>query len=171
MHQSIGQKILDFDSLFERVGQWRISHKRVVFTNGVFDLLHPGHADYLARAAECGDKLVVGINSDASVQGLQKGPERPIVPCEARMALVAALASVDAVCAFDEDTPIRLIEALRPDILVKGGDYDPECTDPSSPRYLVGSDVVRNNGGDVLTIPLLEGYSSTGIIRKIQQHG
>jgi D-beta-D-heptose 7-phosphate kinase/D-beta-D-heptose 1-phosphate adenosyltransferase len=171
MHESIANKIFEWGPLLNEVQLWKKKGIRIVFTNGVFDLLHPGHADYLARAAALGDKLVVAVNSDASVKTLHKGPGRPVNPQAARAALLAWLASVDAVTVFDDSTPQRLIEAILPDVLAKGGDYNPDCTDPQDPRFLVGSDTVKARGGRVIAIPLLEGFSSTAIIEKIKRNG
>lgn len=171
MHESIANKIFEWEPLLSEIQSWRKNGARIVFTNGVFDLLHPGHADYLARAAALGDKLIVAINSDASVKTLHKGPERPVNPQAARAALLASLGSVDAVTVFDESTPRKLIEAILPDVLAKGGDYDPDCTDPQDPKFLVGSDAVKARGGQVVAVPLLEGFSSTAIIEKIKRNG
>lgn len=171
MHESIANKIFEWEPLLSKIHSWRKNGDRIVFTNGVFDLLHPGHADYLARAAALGDKLVVAVNSDDSVKTLHKGPERPVNPQAARAALLAALSSVDAVTVFDDSTPQRLIEAILPDILAKGGDYDPDCTDPQDPKFLIGSDTVKARGGRVVAVPLLEGFSSTAIIEKIKRNG
>ena len=141
------------------ISLWRQNEEKIVFTNGCFDLLHIGHVDYLEQAAELGNRLVVGPNTDASVQRL-KGPQRPINPEQARARVLAALACVDAVILFDEDTPQALIEALRPDILVKGDDYTPE--------NIVGADFVLKHGGSVRTVPLVQGFSSSELIRKIR---
>lgn len=141
------------------ISLWRQNEEKIVFTNGCFDLLHIGHVDYLEQAAELGNRLVVGLNTDASVQRL-KGPQRPINPEQARARVLAALACVDAVILFDEDTPQALIEALRPDILVKGDDYTPE--------NIVGADFVLKHGGSVRTVPLVQGFSSSELIRKIR---
>lgn len=137
---------------------------RIVFTNGCFDILHRGHVAYLEEAASLGDALVVGINSDASIQRL-KGPTRPVVPEEDRAEIIAALRCVTFATIFSEDTPLDLIQAIVPDVLVKGGDYDPEATDGGS--YIVGSDVVRTNGGEVRVINLIPGRSTTGIIERV----
>jgi rfaE bifunctional protein nucleotidyltransferase chain/domain len=134
--------------------------KRVVFTNGCFDLLHMGHVDYLEKARNLGDLLVVGLNTDASVQRL-KGPERPISPEVSRGRVMAALAFVDAVILFDEETPLELISAIKPDILVKGSDYNI--------GNIVGADVVMANGGEVKTIDLVNGFSTTQLVNKIKQ--
>lgn len=139
---------------------WRRAQAgRVVFTNGVFDLLHPGHVDVLRLARAEGDALVVGVNSDASVRRLGKGPERPIRPEADRAYVLAGLESVDAVCVFDEDTPLALVTALVPDVIVKGGDYRPDT--------VVGADVVRAVGGRVVIVPLVPGQSTTRIVRQL----
>lgn len=131
---------------------------KVVFTNGCFDILHLGHVEYLAKAADMGDVLVVGLNTDASVKRL-KGEERPINNQDARALVLASLSFVDAVVLFDEDTPYELIKTIRPDVLVKGADYKPE--------EIVGYDIVTSYGGTVATIPLVEGYSTTRLIQPI----
>ncbi len=139
---------------------WRASTGgRVVFTNGVFDLLHPGHVDVLMGARRLGDALVVGLNSDASVRRL-KGPERPVRSQEERAYVLAALEAVDCVVVFDDDTPLDLVRTLRPDVLVKGGDYT-EST-------IVGAEEVRGWGGDVQVIPLTPGQSTTTIIQALR---
>jgi rfaE bifunctional protein nucleotidyltransferase chain/domain len=132
---------------------------RVVFTNGVFDLLHPGHVDVLVGARLRGDSLVVGLNSDASVRRL-KGPDRPVRSESERAYVLAALETVDAVTLFDQDTPLELVEALRPDVIVKGGDYTPDT--------VVGADVVRARGGEVVIIPLTPGHSTTSTIQRLR---
>ena len=137
----------------------RAAPGRVVFTNGVFDLLHPGHIDLLIGARRHGDALVVGVNTDASVRRL-KGPARPVRTEAERAYVLAALAMVDAVVLFDQDTPLELIRALEPDVLVKGGDYT-EAT-------IVGAADVRAHGGDVVVIPLTPGQSTTSIIEKLR---
>jgi D-beta-D-heptose 7-phosphate kinase/D-beta-D-heptose 1-phosphate adenosyltransferase len=142
-----------------RLELWRAAKARIVFTNGVFDLLHRGHAEYLEEARALGDRLVVGINTDASVRRL-KGPSRPIVGQDDRAALVRALACVDLVVLFDDDTPLRLIEAVQPDVLVKGGDY--------AVADIVGREVVEARGGQVTTIRLREGLSTSELVRRIR---
>jgi rfaE bifunctional protein nucleotidyltransferase chain/domain len=132
----------------------------VVFTNGVFDLLHSGHVDLLTTARGFGDALIVGVNSDASVRRLNKGPERPLRSEADRAYVLAAFEAVDAVVIFDEDTPLALVTALEPDVLVKGGDYREET--------IVGAQEVRARGGDVVVVPLLEGYSTTSIVDRIR---
>ncbi|GIW55475.1 MAG: cytidyltransferase [Nitrospiraceae bacterium] len=134
--------------------------KRIVFTNGCFDLMHIGHTRYLQAARELGDVLVVGVNSDASVRSLNKGPGRPIVPHAQRAEVLAALACVDYVVVFDEPDPGALIGALQPDVLVKGGDWAPD--------RIVGREVVEARGGRVLTIPLVPGVSTTALVERIQ---
>ena len=144
----------------EQVAIWRRSVRgEVVFTNGVFDLLHPGHVDVLDRARREGAALVVGVNSDASVKRL-KGPTRPIRTSVERMAVLAGLEAVDAVVLFEQDTPIELVRAIEPDVLVKGGDYSPET--------IVGADLVTARGGRVVVIPLVDGHSTTSTIEKLR---
>ena len=141
---------------------WRTSQAgRVVFTNGVFDLLHPGHVDILWGARRFGDALIVGVNSDASVRRL-KGPERPVRSEAERAYVLAAFEAVDCVVVFEDDTPIELVNALRPDVLVKGGDYT-EAT-------IVGASEVRSWGGDVRVVPLTPGQSTSTIIRTLRGH-
>lgn len=135
----------------------------VVFTNGVFDLLHPGHVDVLEGARREGAHLVVGVNSDASVRRLDKGPERPIRRDAERAYVLGALACVDCVVIFDEDTPAELVAALQPDVLVKGGDYRPDA--------VAGGDTVRARGGRVVIIPLTPGHSTTATVQKLKSNG
>ena len=142
----------------ETLARWRTGGDRIVFTNGVFDLLHYGHVEYLEEARALGDRLVVGINSDASVRRI-KDPRRPLVPEAERAELVAALESVDLVVIFDDDTPLRLIEAVAPDVLAKGGDWALD--------EIVGRDVVEARGGRVVRIRLREGMSTSTIVRRI----
>lgn len=153
-------KILTREKASEIVAGWQEAGEKIVFTNGCFDIVHLGHIDYLEKARALGDKLVLGLNTDASVSRL-KGPLRPVVDEQARARLMAALSFVDAVILFDEPTPLQLIEALGPDILVKGDDYTPET--------IVGADFVMSRGGEVKTIPLVKGYSTSSIIEKIRQ--
>lgn len=158
----------DIKQLEDCVSQWKQQSQKVVFTNGVFDILHIGHVQYLQKAKELGDKLVVAINSDESVKKLNKGPERPINPEFARAYVIGALQCVDATIIFSGDTPIEVISKIKPDVLVKGGDYDANETDPSSKKYIVGSAEVIAAGGHVATIDLVEGYSTTGIVKKMR---
>ena len=137
---------------------WRNSGQRIVFTNGCFDLLHPGHIDYLKRDRALGDVLIIGLNDDESVRTL-KGPLRPINPIQDRATMLAALACVDLVVPFAEETPIKLISALLPDVLVKGGDYTPE--------NIVGAKEVCAHGGEVVVMPFIGGYSSSSLIQRI----
>jgi rfaE bifunctional protein nucleotidyltransferase chain/domain len=151
-------KIYSLDTLLIKRKEWK--DQKVVFTNGCFDILHLGHVDYLEKAATKGDKLIVALNTDASVSKL-KGPNRPVNNENARARLIAALSFVDAVTFFSDDTPFSLIKELMPDILVKGSDY--------KISNIVGADIVIGNGGKVETIDLVEGYSTTNIINKINQ--
>ena len=146
--------------LSKEIAKWKAFNDTVVFTNGCFDLLHLGHMDYLAKAADYGDRLVIGLNSDSSVSKL-KGENRPIIDQHSRAVKLASLAFVDAVVIFNEETPAELISQLNPDILVKGGDYELS--------QIVGADSVKENGGKVEIIPFIEGYSSTQIIDKIKK--
>ncbi len=140
---------------------WRGSQTgTVVFTNGVFDLLHPGHVEMLERSRVEGTCLIVGVNSDDSVRRLGKGADRPLVPEAARMRVLAGLAAVDCVVLFDEDTPLELITALTPDVLVKGADYTVD--------RIVGADVVQARGGRVVRIPIVAGFSTTSIIERLR---
>jgi len=152
-------KIKDRREASKLAAEWRAAGLSVVFTNGCFDILHLGHVDYLERARHLGDRLVVALNTDASVQRL-KGPERPIVNEASRARVMAALGFVDMVVFFDEDTPKELIEAIEPDILVKGGDYSVET--------IVGADFVMGRGGKVIPLPLIDGYSTTTFVNKIK---
>lgn len=153
-------KITDLTTALERIAGWKAAGEKIVFTNGCFDILHLGHVDYLEKARGLADRLVLGLNTDASIQRL-KGEARPVVPEYARARVMAALWFVDVVIPFEEDTPIRLIEAVKPDILVKGDDYTFE--------NIIGADFVISAGGKVQTIPLVKGYSTTQIITKIKQ--
>lgn len=158
----------DLNTLKALCEEWRNGGERIVFTNGVFDILHLGHVTYLNEARSLGDRLVVGINNDASVKRLGKGPERPINPEHARAAVVDALRCVDAVCVFGDDTPYDLIVSCMPDVLVKGGDYNPEERNPNEKSYIVGSDLVLKSGGRVVAIPLVQGYSTTSIAGRMK---
>ncbi len=151
-------KILSQEAATAQIQTWKNSGLEVVFTNGCFDIVHLGHIDYLEKAASLGQKMVVGLNSDASVSRL-KGQSRPINPQYARARLLAALAFVDLVVIFEEDTPLWLISNLLPNVLVKGNDYQVE--------NIVGAEVVLAHGGKVKTIPLVDGYSTTAIIQKM----
>lgn len=156
--QRAREKVLGWDALERRLGEARARGRRIVFTNGCFDVLHLGHTRYLEEARALGDLLVVGLNSDSSVRGL-KGPRRPIVPEAERAELLAALAAVDYVVLFDELTPEALLRRVRPDLHVKGGDYRAED--------LKEAPLVRSLGGEVKVMPLVEGHSTTDIVRTI----
>jgi len=155
---AMGEKILDKDLLARRVAEWRAAGETIVFTNGCFDLLHMGHVTLLEDCRKFGSKLVLGLNTDASVQRL-KGLSRPVVGERERARVMAALAAVDAVVLFDEDTPLELIRALQPNVLVKGGDYSVET--------VVGHEDVIAAGGRVEIVPTVEGFSTSNIIRKL----
>ena len=151
-----------------QVRTWQEQGLSVVFTNGVFDLLHVGHLAVLEAAASQGDRLVVGVNSDASVRRLGKGADRPVHGQENRARLIEALSCVNAVVVFDEDTPLTLIQSLRPSVLVKGGDYDAACTNPQDPKYMVGSAEVKGWGGSAVAVPLVPGESTTATLKRIR---
>jgi rfaE bifunctional protein nucleotidyltransferase chain/domain len=142
------------------VQKWRKADKQIVFTNGCFDILHYGHLHYLSAARDLGDRLIVGVNSAASVTRL-KGPNRPIQDEHTRAMMMASLSFIDLVIFFEDDTPLSLIQSLMPDILVKGGDYTIE--------NIVGADIVIKNGGKVTTLPFVDGYSTSLIEQKIKQ--
>lgn len=152
-------KIRLLDALRDEIERLQSSGRRVVFTNGCFDLLHPGHARYLCAARALGDYLVIGVNTDRSVRAI-KGQGRPVVPEDDRAEMLAALDFVDAVVLFDEEDPLRVIQTLRPDVLVKGGDW--------SEKDIVGADEVRSAGGEVRRIPLVPGRSTSTIIERIR---
>jgi len=153
-------KILTKEQLAPLLQQARAQKKQIVFTNGCFDLMHVGHTRYLQAAKDLGNLLVVGVNSDASVRGLNKAPDRPIVSESQRAEVVAALGSVDYVVLFDEPDPHSLIASLQPDVLVKGGDWAVE--------RIIGRDIVEARGGVVRTIPLVPGVSTTSLIERIR---
>ena len=155
---NIQSKIISATELKRLVAGWKVKSYQIVFTNGVFDLIHQGHIARIALAANEGNKLVVGINSDASVKRL-KGDDRPLNDAQSRALVLASMQYVDAVCIFEEDTPLELIKAVQPDVLVKGGDYTPET--------VVGNELVNAYGGKTVIIPLVAGFSTTGTIQKI----
>ena len=155
------EKIVTRVQAEDLVTEWKSAGNKIVFTNGCFDILHMGHVDYLEKARNLGDKLIIGLNTDNSVSRF-KGSERPIQDQHSRARVMAALSSVDAVVLFDEDNPLELISALLPDILVKGSDYLAE--------NIVGADVVKKNGGEVKTIDFVSGYSTSNIVKKIKGH-
>jgi rfaE bifunctional protein nucleotidyltransferase chain/domain len=154
----IPQKIFTMPQIIQRVAQWRVQGKKIAFTNGVFDILHEGHIFSLSQAAKEAEYLVVGLNSDSSVRKL-KGENRPVNNQDSRALLLASLVLVDAVVIFEEDTPIELIKAILPDVLIKGGDYNIE--------QIAGAKEVIANGGLVIINPLLEGFSTTDLISKM----
>jgi len=158
--QWIQNKIYNREALLKECNVWRAEQKKIVFTNGCFDILHRGHLDLIAKAADLGNILVVGVNTNSSVSIL-KGPNRPVNNEEDRMFQLASLLCVDAVCAFDEDTPENLIKLLRPDVLVKGGDYAID--------NIVGAKFVMSYGGKVEIIPFVQGYSTTSLITRIRE--
>lgn len=159
----VNPRLFDKPSLVRMVNVWRLKSDRVVFTNGCFDILHRGHVEYLEEAASLGDRLVIGLNSDASVRRLGKGTDRPINDQDSRALVLASLRCVDAVAIFDEDTPLDLIRALRPDVLVKGGDWNV--------RQIVGGDFVQGYGGDVRSLKLVDGVSTTALVERIRHGG
>lgn len=152
------QKIFEPDALVKQLQRWHDAGEEIIFTNGCFDILHAGHIAYLEAASRLGDRLIVGVNDDASVKRL-KGETRPINILSSREYLLGSLSCVDAVVPFSEDTPLNLINLLRPDILVKGGDYKPE--------NIVGAAEVQSWGGEVKVIPFIEGFSTTKLESKI----
>ncbi|MDZ7743300.1 MAG: D-glycero-beta-D-manno-heptose 1-phosphate adenylyltransferase [Bacteroidota bacterium] len=156
----IQSKIFEGEEIEHLLAIWRFKNHKVVFTNGCFDILHLGHIDYLAKAKDQGDVLIIGLNTDESVRRI-KGPQRPLNDQHARSLILASLRFVDAIVLFDEDTPYELIKKVQPDILVKGSDYKAED--------IVGYDIVKAKGGEILTLELVEGYSTTRIIEKIKK--
>ncbi len=160
MLDRLAAKIQNWEKAKECVARWQAAGEKVVFTNGCFDLLHYGHIHYLAEARTLGDRLVIGLNAEASVKRL-KGKHRPINDEKTRLFQLAAMKYVDLVVQFEEDTPLELIQSLLPDVLVKGGDWLPE--------QIIGADVVLKRGGIVKSLAFVEGYSSTSIEQKILQ--
>lgn len=152
----------------EKVLQWKKADEKIVFTNGCFDILHQGHVVYLTKSADLGNRLIVGLNSDASVREQQKGDDRPINDENSRAIILSALEVVDLVIVYNESTPYDLISILQPDVLVKGADYNENQTDKTQKDYIVGSDIVKANGGTVKTIALEKGFSTTRLINKIK---
>lgn len=158
-HKQMKNKIITKEIALGRLISLRLSNKKIVFTNGCFDILHPGHVDYLSQARDAGDFLILGLNTDNSVKRLNKAPNRPVNNEQTRALVLAGLASIDAIVLFDEETPYELIKYLKPDVLVKGNDYKAED--------IVGYDLVKANGGEVITIPFLDGYSTSKLIERI----
>ena len=157
--KEIKHKIFDLDSLKNQVISWKKNGHKIVFTNGCFDIIHRGHIEVLSKSSDLGDKLIVGLNSDSSIKNL-KGERRPIIDENSRAISLAALSFVHAVVLFSEETPINLISTLNPDILAKGGDYEINT--------IVGHEIVQKNGGEVILVPFVDGFSSTNIINKIK---
>ncbi len=158
-YETVKAKIMTAEEAATKVRAWQNAGDKVVFSNGCFDILHRGHVEYLAKAASLGSRMVLGLNTDASVRGL-KGSGRPVNDEYARAILIAGMGFIDAVVLFGEPTPFELISTVQPDILVKGDDYIPE--------NIVGYDVVKARGGEILTIELTEGYSTTALIDRIK---
>ncbi|MCE3227410.1 MAG: rfaE2 [Bacteroidetes bacterium] len=158
-HSQLKDKIVSREDAARIINGLRLKGRKIVFTNGCFDILHPGHVDYLSQARGLGNFLVLGLNTDDSVKKLNKAPNRPVNNENARAMVLAGLASVDLIVLFNEDTPFELIKTLQPDMLVKGSDYKPE--------NVVGYDIVKARGGEVMTIPFLEGFSTTSLIEKL----
>ena len=158
-HNQLKEKIVSQDQALKELKTWREKNKKIVFTNGCFDIIHPGHIDYLSQARDLGDILVLGLNTDQSVRRLNKGSNRPINDERIRANVLAGLASVDLIVFFDEETPYNLIKLLQPNVLVKGKDYEVE--------KIIGFDILKENGGEVITISFLEGYSTSSLIKKI----
>lgn len=159
--ECVKAKIIDWKELERASYRAHFLNKKIVFTNGCFDILHRGHIEYLHQAADMGDLLIVGLNSDASVRRL-KGEGRPVQDEETRALILAALSCVTYVVLFDEDTPLNLIKLVQPDILVKGGDY-------AKVENIVGYDIVKQRGGQVIALPFVDGHSTTQLLQKIQQ--
>ena len=156
----LNTKIYSLEELEDKVNAWKQAGEEVVFTNGCFDIIHRGHIEVLAQTADLGDRLIIGLNSDSSIQKL-KGKNRPIIQEQSRAFLLAALSFVNAVVLFSEETPLNLISTLKPDVLAKGGDYKIET--------IIGHNVVQENGGQVVLVPFVDGFSSTTIIDKIKK--
>jgi len=159
-HTLLKTKLQSKEAVLKHTSTLQAQGKKIVFTNGCFDILHPGHVDYLSQARDSGDFMVLGLNTDASVRKLNKAPNRPVNDENSRALVLAGLACIDAIVLFEEETPYELIKFLQPDVLVKGDDYKPE--------QIAGYDVVMAKGGVVKTIPFLQGYSTTALINKIR---
>lgn len=159
---STDKRVMDLVQVQRAVNIWRMKGDRIVFTNGCFDILHRGHVEYLQEAAALGDRLIIGLNSDASVRRLGKAADRPLNDEQSRAKVLSALRLVDAVVIFDQDTPLELIQAIAPEVLVKGGDWTED--------RIVGAEVVKARGGEVRSLKLVDGFSTTALIEKIR-HG
>ena len=158
--QKIQDKVKTWQQAKEAISVWKLTDEKIVFTNGCFDLLHYGHIHYLSQAKDLGDRLIVGVNSDQSVARL-KGPGRPIKNENTRLHILATFSFVDTVVLFENDTPYELIKELMPDVLVKGGDWQPD--------QIVGADLVAASGGEIHSLPFIEGYSTTNFVNKIKE--
>lgn len=158
--QIIQSKIYEWKDLKNQIAVWKFKDNKIVFTNGCFDILHLGHIDYLSKAADQGDVLIVGLNTDTSVRKI-KGPDRPVNDQKARALALASLHFVDAIIFFDEDTPYELVKMVQPDVIMKGNDYKPD--------EVVGADIVKENRGEVITVELVPGYSTTDLIEKLKK--
>lgn len=167
MPDQVQTKIFSLSDFLLKCKEWKSNNESIVFTNGVFDIIHRGHIDYLNKASLFADRMILAVNSDASVKRLNKGDDRPIITENDRAYLLAAFGFIDAVIIFDDDTPLQLIASINPDVLVKGGDYDASAN-KGDKRYIVGSDLVKKNGGKVDVIPFLPGYSTSEILNKIR---
>ena len=157
--ERVKNKIFNKNNLLEKLEIWKSSNKKIVFTNGCFDLIHLGHIEVLARSADLGDILIIGVNTDSSIKEL-KGNNRPIIEEDSRVQQLASLEFVDAVILFNEQTPLELIKVIKPNIITKGGDYNSE--------QVVGNEIAIKNEGEVIIIPLTQGYSTTSIFDKIK---
>lgn len=157
------RRVLDLVQVQRAVNIWRMKGDRIVFTNGCFDILHRGHVEYLQEAAALGDRLIIGVNSDDSVRRLGKATDRPYNDQDSRAKVLAGLRLVDAVVIFDQDTPLELIQAVGPDVLVKGGDWTED--------KIVGADIVKARGGEVRSLKLVDGFSTTALVEKIRHGG
>lgn len=159
----------DLTELKQMLQVWRLASNNIVFTNGCFDILHEGHVTYLEEAKKLGHRLVIGLNTDASVKRQGKGDDRPINNELARAKVLGALRAVDAIVLFDEETPLSLINIVKPEVLVKGADYDENETDDRVKNYIVGANETKKRGGVVKAIPLVQGASTTNTIAKINK--
>jgi len=157
--ERVKNKIFNKNNLFEKLETWRDANKKIVFTNGCFDLIHLGHIEVLARSADLGDILIIGVNTDSSIKEL-KGNNRPIIEENSRAQQLASLEFVDAVILFNEQTPLELIKVIKPNVITKGGDY--------TSKQVVGNEIAFKNEGEVIIIPLTQGYSTTSILDKIK---
>lgn len=167
--ENLENKIVSAEDAKRYAAMWRMKGEKFVFTNGCFDILHKGHVTYLAKSSDFGKHLIVALNTDRSVKGQGKGDDRPINEQEARALVIAGLGFVDLVIFFDDQTPLKLIEELAPDVLVKGADYNPDEIDSTSPKYIVGRESVLQNGGEVKVISMVDGFSTTSIVNKLKK--